>query len=83
MVKRKKRQLTETNSPIKKMREAVNLSQEELARLMDISVSTVSRWERGLAEPTMTVAQMKAFCRAIGKTLEELPNSLLAPEKLE
>ncbi|MBW4442819.1 MAG: helix-turn-helix transcriptional regulator [Plectolyngbya sp. WJT66-NPBG17] len=81
MARPKKGQQTETNSPIKKLREAAELSQEELARLMDVSVSTISRWERGLTEPTMTVAQMKAFCNAIGKTLDQIPNSLLAPEE--
>ena len=81
MARPKKGQQTDTNSPIKKFREAAGLSQEALARLMDVSVSAISRWERGLAEPTMTVAQMKAFCRAIRKTLEELPNSLRSPEE--
>ncbi len=81
MARPKKGQQTETNSPIKKLRETAELSQEELARLMDVSVSTISRWERGLTEPTMTVAQMKAFCQAIGKTLDELPNALRAVEE--
>jgi putative transcriptional regulator len=80
MARRKKRQPTETNSPLKKMREAVGLSQEDLAHRMDVATSSISRWERGVTEPTMTVAQMKAFCGAIGKTLDELPNSLIAEE---
>lgn len=80
MARPKKGQQTETNSPLKEMREAVGLSQQELATRMNIAVSTISRWERGIAEPTMTVAQMKAFCRAIGKTLEDLPDSLIAQE---
>jgi len=78
MTRRRKRQLTETNSPLKKIREAAGLSQEELAGLMDVSVSSISKWERGVTEPTMTVAQMKAFCGAIGKTLDELPDSLIS-----
>jgi hypothetical protein len=28
----------------------------------------------------MTVAQMKAFCKAVNKTLEELPDSLVPPK---
>lgn len=83
MARPKKGQQTDTNSPIKKLREAAGLSQEELAHRMKVSVSAISRWERGLVEPTMTVAQMKAFCNAIDKTLEELPNSLLAPGNSE
>lgn len=75
-----KKRTQENNSPLTKLREAAELSQEELAGLIDVSVSTVSRWERGLAEPTMTVYQMKDFCKAVNKTLEELPDSLLPPQ---
>jgi transcriptional regulator with XRE-family HTH domain len=47
---------------------------------MGVSVSTVRRWEKGEAEPTMTVYQMKAFCKAVNKTLDELPDSLMPPK---
>jgi transcriptional regulator with XRE-family HTH domain len=77
MPRPKKGQQQESDSPIKKLREAAGLSQEDLARLVDVSVSTISRWERGLAEPTMTVYQMKAFCSAVNKSLDDLPNSLI------
>ncbi|MFB8790398.1 MAG: helix-turn-helix transcriptional regulator [Potamolinea sp.] len=79
MNKKKTGEQKESNSPLARLREAAELSQEELAGLIDVSVSTVSRWERGLAEPTMTVYQMKDFCKAVNKTLEELPDSLLPP----
>ena len=77
MPRPKKGQHKESDSPLTKLREAVGLSQEDLARLIDVSVSTISRWERGLAEPTMTVYQMKAFCSAVNKSLDDLPNSLI------
>ncbi|MDJ0904217.1 MAG: helix-turn-helix transcriptional regulator, partial [Xenococcus sp. MO_188.B8] len=31
------------------------LSQEQLARDIGVAVSTIRRWEKGQAEPTMTV----------------------------
>ena len=36
---------------IRDRRERAGLSQEGLARLADVSVATVSRWERGVVEP--------------------------------
>ncbi|MBE9046878.1 helix-turn-helix transcriptional regulator [Pleurocapsales cyanobacterium LEGE 10410] len=73
----KKFQPQETNSPLKKFRLAAKLTQEQLAQEIGVAVSTIRRWEKGQAEPTMTVAQMKSFCRAIKRDFEELPNSLL------
>ena len=77
MTRPKKSQQQETNSPFKKLRLNVKLSQEQLAREIGVAVSTIRRWEKGQAEPTMTVHQMKEFCRAVKKSFDELPNSLL------
>jgi DNA-binding XRE family transcriptional regulator len=73
----KKYNLQETNSPFKKLRLASQLSQEQLAREIGVAVSTIRRWEKGQAEPTMTVAQMKAFCEAVNRKFEDLPDSFL------
>ncbi|HEY9606944.1 MAG TPA: helix-turn-helix transcriptional regulator [Allocoleopsis sp.] len=83
MARPKKGQPQETESPFKKLRLEAGLSQDELVRLIGVANSTIRRWERGEAEPTMTVAQMKAFCKAVNKTLDELPDSLLPPSKSE
>ena len=77
MTRPKKSQRQETNSPFKRLRLNVKLSQEQLAREIGVAVSTIRRWEKGQAEPTMTVAQMKDFCKAVKKNFEDLPNSLL------
>ena len=67
----------ETNSPFKRFRLNAKLSQEELARDIGVAVSTIRRWEKGQAEPTMTVEQMKNFCSAVKQNFEELPASLM------
>jgi len=67
----------ETNSPFKRLRLKAKLSQEQLAREIGMAVSTIRRWEKGDAEPTMTVAQMKNFCRAVKHNFEELPESFM------
>ena len=77
MTRPKKDQPQQTNSPFKKLRLKAQLSQEQLAREIGVAVSTVRRWEKGQAEPTMTVLQMKNFCRAVDSSLEDLPDSLL------
>ncbi|MEL6579611.1 MAG: helix-turn-helix transcriptional regulator [Cyanobacteria bacterium J06621_12] len=77
MTRPKKHQRQETNSPFKKLRLNVKLSQEQLAREIGVAVSTIRRWEKGQAEPTMTVSQMKEFCKAVKKSFDELPSSLL------
>ena len=73
----RKNQTQLTNSPFKKLRLEARLSQENIARDIGVAVSTVRRWEKGMTEPTMTVGQMKNFCRAINHSLEDLPDSLL------
>ncbi|NJS16929.1 MAG: helix-turn-helix transcriptional regulator [Nostocaceae cyanobacterium CSU_2_110] len=77
MTRPKKNQPQQTNSPFKKLRLTAKLSQEQLAREIGVAVSTVRRWEKGQAEPTMTILQMKNFCRVVNQTLEELPDSLM------
>ena len=66
-----------TNSPFKKLRLEAKLSQESIARDIGVAVSTVRRWEKGMTEPTMTIGQMKKFCRAVNYSFEDLPDSLL------
>ncbi|MBW4532362.1 MAG: helix-turn-helix domain-containing protein, partial [Pleurocapsa minor HA4230-MV1] len=61
----------------KKLRRNANLTQEQLAREIGIAVSTVRRWEKGLAEPTMTLDQTKKFCQAVKRDFDDLPDSLL------
>lgn len=40
-----------TPADIKKLREDMGLTQERLARELDISFSTVNRWENGKSRP--------------------------------
>ena len=63
MTRPKKDRPQQTNSPFKKLRLKAQLSQEQLAREIGVAVSTVRRWEKGQAEPTMTVLQMKNFVK--------------------
>lgn len=80
MTRPRKDEVQQTNSPFKQYRLDAQLSQEQLARDIGVAVSTIRRWEKGQAEPTMTVLQMKSFCEAVNQTLDDLPKSLLPVE---
>ncbi len=64
-------------TPFKQLRLNAKITQEQLAKDIGVAVSTIRRWEKGQAEPTMTVQQMKAFCQTVQTSLNQLPNSLI------
>ena len=52
---------------IKKIRNELLLSQEELAEQMGVSFATINRWENGHHEPTFKSKRMiRDFCRERG-----------------
>lgn len=68
-------------SLLKKLREELGMSQEELARQIGTSARTISRWETGDSVPSFTIAQMKALdelLKANGKSLKDLPDTFAA-----
>ncbi|HBL15165.1 MAG TPA: XRE family transcriptional regulator [Cyanobacteria bacterium UBA11162] len=64
----------ENDSPLKRLREEAGLSQQALSHKIGVAVTTISRWERGVSVAMLTVPQMKALCKALGKSIEELPD---------
>jgi len=69
-----KKQSKEAESPLKILREGLNLTQEELARQCRIPLRTYVRWETGEATPRPTIPQVKALCRELGVSIEDLPD---------
>ncbi|MFP4124361.1 helix-turn-helix transcriptional regulator [Coleofasciculus sp.] len=61
-------------SPLKLLREKLKLTQEELARRCGIPLRTYVRWETGDAVARPSVPQIKALCRELGVSIEELPD---------
>ena len=61
-------------SPLKRLREAVGLTQEELARRIGVSSKTISNWERGAFPARFNLPQIKALCRELRCNLEDLPD---------
>lgn len=57
------------------LREKAGLTQEALATLLGVTDHTVRNWEKGRSEPKLTIRQMKALCRALGCSLDDLPDN--------
>lgn len=56
---------------VKKLRDKLIISQEELAKLLEVSFATINRWENGHTEPTIK-AKRKFFelCKENGIEVE-------------
>lgn len=65
---------------IRKYREAQNLSQKELAKLIGVSNSRVSNWEQGINRPDVDI--LAAICEALKVSPTELLDIRLNPEDL-
>ena len=57
---------------IAKLRKEKNMTQEQLAEKMGVSINAVSKWERGLSFPDVSL--YKKLCQELGISIEELIN---------
>lgn len=70
----------DAKSPLVMLREEVGLTQEALAFQLGVTDHTIRNWEKGRAEPKLSIRQMKALCSALKCSLEELPDTF-APKQ--
>lgn len=77
MTNRKTNQV-EAKAALRELREAVGLTQEQLAFHMKKSSSTIRRWEKG-EEPTLTHVEWQTLCKLLKKSFDELPSHLSKP----
>ncbi|MEM9948868.1 MAG: helix-turn-helix domain-containing protein [Cyanobacteria bacterium P01_D01_bin.36] len=64
-------------SPLKAIRDLLDVSQQQFASDLGIAVSTVSRWERGQGTPMFTPGQFKTLLSMLerkGVELDDLPD---------
>ncbi|OLP15626.1 transcriptional regulator [Leptolyngbya sp. 'hensonii'] len=61
-------------SQLVKLREKAGLTQEALAQALAVTDHTVRNWEKGRAEPRLTIRQVKTLCRILQCSLEDLPD---------
>jgi DNA-binding XRE family transcriptional regulator len=77
------KQELEQESPLKKRRDELGLTQRDVAVAADVSVQTVSNWETGRYRGArLTLPQVKALCRVLQWSIEDLPDDL-APPRLQ
>ncbi len=71
----KKRLLEESESPLDNLRiEKTNLSQEEFAKRCGIPLRTYTRWISGTTQAKLTPKQIKAICRELNVSLDDIPD---------
>ncbi len=64
-------------SALKRRREELGLKQRDIAIGVNVSMQTVSNWETGrYKEAKLTLPQVKALCRVLQWSIEELPDEL-------
>lgn len=62
-------------SPLKKRRDELGLTQRDVAIAINVSVQTVSNWETGrFKEVRLTLPQVKALCRVLQWSIDDLPD---------
>ena len=62
----------EFSSKVRYAREYLNLSQEELARALNVSFTTINRWENNKTTPNkMAQGVFDAFCKEHNVILKE------------
>jgi Zn-dependent peptidase ImmA (M78 family)/transcriptional regulator with XRE-family HTH domain len=66
------------NTHLRDLRKRASLSQTELARLLGIDTSLISRWEKGERQPS--AQQLLDFARSVGVTFDFLLNSEVQPQ---
>jgi putative transcriptional regulator len=89
MARKKRAENPEDMPALQVLREAAGLTQAQLAsripdksRKKTLSRQVISGWERGEYEPELTIRQVKALCRALGKSLEDLPDDFCSRSQL-
>lgn len=56
-----------TEETVKSLRTALNLTQEQLAAKLGVTVSTVNRWENGKGKPSpLARLRIQELCRTVG-----------------
>ena len=57
---------------VKMVREKMNMSQEDLARALNVSFATINRWENGKTHPNNLTKQVfVSFCKKNGISIKD------------
>lgn len=60
------------SATVKMVREKMNISQEDLARALNVSFATINRWENGKTHPNKMAKQVFiSFCEQNGISVKD------------
>ena len=71
-------------SVFKQIREKTGMSQSEMAKHLEVTIATLSRWENGKHQPALTLKQIKTLSlllRGMGIIIYDLPDDAFLPIK--
>ncbi|WP_413175398.1 helix-turn-helix transcriptional regulator [Anabaena azotica] len=60
--------------PLVNLREVSGTTQKQVADAVGVSEHTVRNWEKGRSEAELQIWQVKALCRILKCSLEDLPD---------
>jgi transcriptional regulator with XRE-family HTH domain len=63
------------SSSLADLRKRASLTQRQVADLLNVTVTTVSAWERGTQVPRLTFAQIEKLLNAFDCTIQDLVNA--------
>ncbi|MEQ9550567.1 MAG: helix-turn-helix transcriptional regulator [Coleofasciculus sp. G3-WIS-01] len=64
--------MTSVGEKLKRQRESLHLTQQQVADQLGVTVTTVKNWEAGRHIPKLYPIQTKALCDLLDLTLNEL-----------
>ena len=67
----------EPRSPVSALRQSLNMTQEEFAHAIGVTVSTVNRWENGHIEPSRLARKAMAALAAQVKSALDFPEPIV------
>jgi putative transcriptional regulator len=63
------------DSPLRKRRRELDLTQEELASAIGVDATTIRNWEAGRNPPKLKVSTLKALCKTMGwRSIDDIPD---------
>ena len=66
----------ELKDKVRHVRKVMKISQEDLARALNVSYATINRWENAKTKPTrMALVVFYAYCNKHGITFDDVVNA--------
>ena len=67
-----------SDSWLAKMRQELEMTQEQFAKEVGVTPRTILNWENGHHEPKLTIRQVKKICQLLKLSIEEMPDTFVS-----